>query len=109
MSATETTPARVPRKGMMSGLVTEYCAYRKVKPGLGKPTVDRDRGGPRESTGRCKEDVCEHWRSRRRWRPEQGMNLHSERWRPMSDHASSPRAVADPVVDITDMFAFPSS
>lgn len=26
----------------------------------------------------------------------------------MSDHASSPRAVADPVVDITDMFAFPS-
>ncbi|HEX8807265.1 MAG TPA: DUF4331 family protein [Candidatus Aquilonibacter sp.] len=26
----------------------------------------------------------------------------------MSDHASSPRAFADPVVDITDMFAFPS-
>jgi hypothetical protein len=26
----------------------------------------------------------------------------------MSDHGSSPRALADPVVDITDMFAFPS-
>ena len=26
----------------------------------------------------------------------------------MSDHASSPRAVADPVVDITDMYVFPS-
>ncbi len=26
----------------------------------------------------------------------------------MSDHASGPRAFADPVVDITDMFAFPS-
>jgi Domain of unknown function (DUF4331) len=26
----------------------------------------------------------------------------------MSDHASSPRAFADPVIDITDMYAFPS-
>src|SRR5262245_34516718 len=26
----------------------------------------------------------------------------------MSDHGSSPRAVADPVIDITDLFAFPS-
>ena len=26
----------------------------------------------------------------------------------MSDHASGPRAVADPVVDITDMYVFPS-
>lgn len=26
----------------------------------------------------------------------------------MSDHASGPRAFADPVVDITDMYAFPS-
>ena len=26
----------------------------------------------------------------------------------MSDHASSPRAVADPVIDITDMYVFPS-
>ena len=26
----------------------------------------------------------------------------------MADHASGPRAIADPVVDITDMFAFPS-
>ena len=26
----------------------------------------------------------------------------------MSDHASGPRALANPVVDITDMYAFPS-
>jgi hypothetical protein len=45
MSATKTTPARVPRKGTMSGPVTEYCAYWKVKPGLGKPTVDRIAAG----------------------------------------------------------------
>jgi hypothetical protein len=37
----ETTPARVPRKGKMSGSITEYCAIWTVKPGLGKATVDR--------------------------------------------------------------------
>jgi hypothetical protein len=37
----KTMPARVPRKGTTSGPVTEYCAFWKVKPGLGKVTVDR--------------------------------------------------------------------
>ena len=34
MSATETTPARVPRKGTMSGSITEYCAIWTLKPGV---------------------------------------------------------------------------
>ncbi len=51
----ETTPARVPRKGTMSGPVTEYCAFWKVKPGLGKATVDRIAAGLGRRFGNARE------------------------------------------------------
>ena len=51
----ETTPARVPRKGKMSGPVTEYCAFWKVKPGLGKATVERIAAGLGRKFGTARE------------------------------------------------------
>ena len=41
MSARETTPARVPRKGLKSGEILEYCAIWTVKPGRGKAVIER--------------------------------------------------------------------
>ena len=57
MSATETTPARVPRRGKMSGSITEWCVFWTLKPGVsGKKIVDdilaglsRRPGGIRQS------------------------------------------------------------
>ena len=42
--------------------------------------------------------------------PRRGRRLAGERrrGRPMSDHISGPRALADPIADITDVYAFPS-
>ena len=55
MSATETTPARVPRRGKMSGSITEWCVFWTLKPGVsGQKIVDRYLGGPFEATGRDK-------------------------------------------------------
>ena len=45
MTTEATAPARVTRKGLMSGPVTEYCAIWTVKPGLGKALVDRIAAG----------------------------------------------------------------
>ena len=55
MSTKDTTPARLPRKGSMSGPITEYCAFWKVKPGLGKATVDRIAAGLGRRFGTARE------------------------------------------------------
>ena len=50
MSATKTTPARVPRRGKMSGSITEWCVFWTLKPGVsGKEIIDRILAGPRTS------------------------------------------------------------
>ena len=48
-------PAKVTRKGLMSGPVTEFCCLWKVKPGRGKATVDRIAAGLGSRPGGARE------------------------------------------------------
>src|SRR5664279_4874239 len=47
-------------------------------------------------------------RSRRNWPPVSGPSSPARGNRIMSDHGSGPRALADPVIDINDMYVFPT-
>ena len=55
MTTQATTPARVTRKGLMSGPVTEFCAIWTVKPGRGKALVDRIAAGLGSRPGGARE------------------------------------------------------
>src|SRR5258706_9900722 len=91
---TNATPSSVSRG------TSQPSRFRKSRSGAAFTASKRSMCFAAASTCSCR--ACPRWIGWPAWMREQVGHLR------MSDHISGPRAVADPVIDITDVFAFPS-